>query len=111
LLDELKNRTDSICAEAGAKYSFSSEVMIHAYRIQETSDVCIRFADACRSIGLKPVFTSTRAGSDNNIFALHDLPGIVVGCGSRNTHTVDEFIRLDDLYKGAELVEKLLISG
>ena len=108
VLDDLRNRIDRICAEAGAKYTFSSEVMIHAYRTDETSDVCRLFADVCRSIGLEPVFTSTRAGSDNNIFALHDLPGIVVGCGSRNTHTIDEYINLDDLYKGAELVEKLL---
>lgn len=110
VLDELHARIGKKAGEAGAKYSFNSKVMIRAYRTDETEDVCVTFTKACRSMGIEPVFISTRGGSDNNVFAQHGLPGIVVGCGMRNTHTTGEYIYLDDLYRGAELVEKIILE-
>ena len=95
---------------AGAKQTFNSEVMIKAYRTDESEDVCVTFVNACGKIGAEPEFVSTRGGSDNNVFAQYDIPGIVVGCGMRNTHSTSEYIYLDDLYGGAELVEAIIIE-
>jgi tripeptide aminopeptidase len=107
-LDELKKTVDSICAKNGARYTFTSDAKIRAYCTPEDSDVCKSFAAVCLSMGLEPKFITTRGGSDNNVFAQHGLQGIVVGFGSRETHTTDEYIMLDDLYKGAELVENII---
>lgn len=107
-LDGLKETVDRICAKNGASYEFSSDIKIHAYSTPEDSDVCRSFAAVCCSMDIEPKFITTRGGSDNNVFALHGLPGIVVGCGSRETHTTSEYIRLEDLYKGAELAEQII---
>ena len=108
VLDELHDIVSSKSDTAGAGHTFDSEVRIRAYRTSESEDVCVRFSDACRSMGIEPEFVSTRGGSDNNSFAVHGIPGIVVGCGMSNTHTTSEFILLEDLYKGAELVEQII---
>ena len=107
-LEDLQDRVRQKADEAGAKYLFSYKVMIKAYRTDESSDVCKAFTSACRSLDIEPEFISTRGGSDNNVFAEHGIPGIVVGCGMENTHTTSEYIYLDDLYKGAELIEKII---
>ena len=107
-LDELRERVSRKAGEAGAKQTFNSEVMIRAYRTSESEDVCVTFAKACRDSGVEPEFLSTRGGSDNNVFALYGIPGIVVGCGMGNTHTTGEYIYLDDLHKGAVLVERII---
>lgn len=108
VLDELRERVERKASEAGAKQSFSSEVMIKAYRTDETEEVCVSFANACRSMGIEAEFVSTRGGSDNNVFAQYDIPGIVVGCGMSNTHSTSEYICLEDLYQGAGLVEQII---
>ncbi len=110
VLDELLERIERKAAEAGAEYSFESKVMIHAYRTDESEEVCEIFRKACRSMGIEAEFISTRGGSDNNVFAQCGLPGIVVGCGMSNTHSTDEYIYLDDLYRGAELVERIILE-
>lgn len=109
-LEELHDRIDRKVSEAGAKYSWNSQIMIKAYRTSETEEVCVRFTEACRQMGIEPEFVSTRGGSDNNVFAQYGLPGIVVGCGMRNTHSTSEYIYLDDLYNGAELVERIIMQ-
>ncbi|MBE6019185.1 MAG: M20/M25/M40 family metallo-hydrolase [Clostridiales bacterium] len=107
-LDELRDRVERKAAAAGASCTFDSEVMIKAYRTDESEDVCGTFLKACRGIGVEPEFVSTRGGSDNNVFALHGIPGIVVGCGMRNTHSTSEYIYLDDLFRGVELVSRII---
>ena len=109
-LEELHARIGKKAEEAGARYSWNSQVMIKAYRTSTASGVCETFAKACRSMGIEPEFISTRGGSDNNVFAQNGIPGIVVGIGMANTHSTSEYILLDDLYKGAELAEKIIQS-
>ena len=107
-LDGLRERVSSKASAAGADYTFDSKVMIKAYRTAETEDVCVAFVNACRDLGVDPEFISTRGGSDNNVLALHGIPGIVVGCGMGDTHSTSEYIYLEDLFKGADLVEKII---
>ena len=108
VLEELESRISEKCKAAGASYSFDSEVKIRAYRTPETAEVCEVFAEVCRGMGLEPEFCETRGGSDNNVFAAKGLSGIVVGCGMSNTHATNEFIRIDDLVRGAEMVVALI---
>lgn len=110
-VNELRERIDKKVKEEGAKYDFTSEVKLRAYRTSEDEDVCVTFEKACREMGIEPEFVSTRGGSDNNVFAQSGLPGIVVGCGMANTHSTAEYIYLDDLCKGAELIEAIIRSG
>lgn len=105
---QLAERIDEKCAAAGAEYTFSSEVMIRAYETAETDRSCAVFKRACSNLGLTGELVSTKGGSDNNIFAEHGIRGIVLSCGMENTHTVNEFIRIAEMEKGAELVAEII---
>lgn len=107
-VEELRSRTETICRGAGAELKFESEVMIHAYRTPETAEACRIFRQVCSEMGLSGELVPTRGGSDNNYFAQHGIEGIVVSCGMMNTHATDEYIYVDDLVKGCELVAKII---
>lgn len=105
---QLAERIDEKCAAAGAKYTFSSEVMIRAYETAVTDRSCTAFQNACVNQGLAGELVATRGGSDNNIFAEHDIKGIVISCGMENTHTVNEYIPVTELEKGSGLIAEIL---
>ena len=75
---QLAERVAEKCDSAGAKYTFDSEVMIRAYETAETDRLCAVFRSACSNLGLAGEIVSTRGGSDNNIFAEHDIRGIMI---------------------------------
>ena len=58
----------------------------------------------------EPEFVQTFGGSDNNCFAEHGIPGLVLSCGMQNVHTVDEFIRIADIRDSVMLILCLAIQ-
>lgn len=107
-VEQLEERIRAKCGSAGAKYSFSSQIMIRAYETAETDRSCAVFRSACDNLGFTGELVATRGGSDNNVFAEHGIRGIVVACGMENTHTVNEYIPVDELEKGSGLIAELL---
>ena len=87
---------------------FSVEEHIIAYHTLEDHPVVRRFKRACRKLGLAGSTTATLGGSDNNVLALHGITGIVLSCGMYSVHSTEEYTRVEDLVKGAELVAELL---
>lgn len=104
----LAQRVEKKCSAAGAKCTFNSEVMLKAYETPETDRACVLFRSACSSLGLEGELVATRGGSDNNVFAEHGIKGIVLSCGMRNTHTVKEYIRIEDIEKGCRMIAEIV---
>ena len=107
-VEQLAERIAEKCGSAGAKCTISSEVMIKAYETPETDRSCAVFKSACSNLGLKGELVATRGGSDNNIFAEHGIRGVVLSCGMENTHTVNEYVPVIELEKGARLIAEIL---
>lgn len=105
---QLEERIARKCESAGAKHTFSSEVMIRAYETAEDDRSCVVFKEACRNLGLNGELVATRGGSDNNIFAEHGIRGIVLSCGMENTHSVNEYIRISDMEKCVRLISEII---
>lgn len=59
---------------------------------------------AAESIGLKPELVSTGGGSDASIVNGNNIRCANLGIGMSAVHTTEEFIRMDDLIRDAELV-------
>ena len=108
VVKQLAERVDEKCASAGAKYTFSSDVMIIAYETAENDRSCTVFQQACSNLGLNGELVATRGGSDNNVFAEHDIRGIVISCGMENTHSVNECIRISEIEKGTRLIAEII---
>ena len=69
----------------------------------------VRLAKAsCAEHGFAPAITVTGGGSDANFFNAYGLPSVILGTGMSNVHTVDEFIKEEDLYNSALMVHGIL---
>lgn len=104
----LENAFSAAASDTGASFTVESSIDLKAYDISDDDTVVSRFLSACRNIGIDGKLISTFGGSDNHNFVLHGIKGIVLSCGMNNVHSTDEYIRTEDLVKGASLVSMLM---
>ncbi len=106
VIDGIRRTFEESIGKAGL--TFVVDEHLPAYRTPEDHPVVKRFKRACDELGLPGRTTYTLGGSDNNVFALHGITGVVLSCGMRNVHSTREYTQVDDLMKGAALVARLL---
>ena len=63
---------------------------------------------ACAMHGFTPDITVTGGGSDANFLNAYGLPSVILGTGMAHVHTVDEYIKEEDLYNSALMVHGIL---
>lgn len=63
---------------------------------------------ACERIGLETLLRVTGGGADANIFNAAGVPTTVLGCGMVNIHRHDEYVRISDMVKSAQLVVSIV---
>lgn len=107
-ISEELEKIKSYCSESeskfGGKVNFSIEKLYNGYSISENSKSINRFLDVCYKLGIKPLLTSTRGGSDANVLNEKGLETLNISCGMRNPHSLDEFIYIKDLIDISKLV-------
>lgn len=64
--------------------------------------------EALRQLNITPKHILTNGGSDASIFNEHGIVTLNLSNGMQDVHTNNEFILLDDLYKGSELIVKII---
>ena len=75
------------------------------FRSVPADDPAVLWAmQAVRSIGATPRLEATGGGSDGNILAGKGLTSIVLSVGMERVHSKDEYIKIEQLTKGAELL-------
>lgn len=110
LVTEIKEIFQAEANRIGGTLDYGYEVFFAAYHVDMESDTIAHFKNACSGIGTMAEFIPTFGGADNHQFHAHGINGIVVACGMENVHTVKEYIKIENLVKGAELVEKLIVD-
>lgn len=83
----------------------------HRFRGYETNlshPVAKRWERACLANGVKPKWQRTFGGSDLNHFVDHGIEGLVVGSAMYRVHSKEEFTRVEDMVKNAEILESLM---
>ena len=89
------------------KASYKEE--IKAYNVDPSSDVIKKYNDALNEVGLDNAkLITTCGGSDNNNINKFGIEGIVISNGMNKPHTTDEYIKIDELNKTAEIVLNLM---
>lgn len=105
---EIEKRLKQIETETGAFMKFRWETQIYAYETDRNSVPAARFKRVCGQLGLCGELRETFGGSDNNNFARHQIPGLVLSCGMYQVHSTREYTRIEDLISGARLVAGLV---
>jgi tripeptide aminopeptidase len=111
VLDELKEQVahmkevfEKTCAEFGATCEFKHINMYSNVNFEEDAEVVQTAFKAIRSLGIEPKTMSSGGGSDANVLNGQGIPTCNLAIGYEKIHTVNEFIRLDDLENAAQLL-------
>jgi tripeptide aminopeptidase len=103
----ITSRLEEAAEHFGGSVDVTWEPAYRSYTIPDDTPVVARFKAACGRLGLETAFLAGGGGSDANIFNVHGIDSIVLGCGMENPHTTDERIKLTDIETLAKLAVEL----
>ena len=91
-----------------AKVTAEEEHKYSSFLIDTESTVVKLAKSACAMYGFTPDITQTGGGSDANFLNAYGVPCVILGTGMQNVHTVEEFLKEEDLYNSALMVYGIL---
>lgn len=83
----------------------------HGFALDRGHPLVRLFERACARIGIQPVLATSGGGSDANIFNDARLPALVLSTGMEQMHTTDEYVRVDQLVAGHDLILALIAEA
>ena len=92
------------------RVAISNDVEYQAFRILKGESFLKFLKGVFIMCGIKPILKKTGGGSDANIFHKHGIMAINISNGMQNVHSPEEFILIDDLYKGCAVVLQTVIN-
>lgn len=81
----------------GTRYEFRQHVSFEGYQIAEEHPGVQRTIQSAQKTGLEPQLIRTNGGSDNNVFVLRGLPGVVLSAGYMEPHSLKERVKLSEM--------------
>lgn len=106
--DEIVNTIVDGVAKHGGKADAVVEHKYSSFLVAEDSRVVELAKAACAAHGFTPNVTQTGGGSDANFINAYGVPCVILGTGMSNVHTVEEYIKEEDLYNSALMVYGIL---
>lgn len=106
--DEIVGTIVASAEKHGAKAEAHVEHKYSSFLLPEDSIAVALARDACAVYGFEPVIALTGGGSDANFINAYGVPCAILGTGMANVHTVDEYIKEEDLYNTALMVHGIL---
>jgi len=106
--DFLTSKAYEITDKYKAGLKIDKTIEYEAFRIKEDEPFLITIQDAYKRCAINPCLTITGGGSDANIFNQNGIKAINISNGMQSVHSQDEFILLEDLIKGAEVVLEVI---
>jgi tripeptide aminopeptidase len=103
-LEHMKSTFESTAQQAGGHAEVHITHMYPAYGFGDQQPIVDIAMRAARSLGFEPATASSGGGSDANVLNGLGIPTVNMAIGYENIHTVNEFIRLDDLENAAKLM-------
>lgn len=112
---KLERQTAGMCetfqrcaTEMGAVAEIDVIRLYDPFTIMKESEIALLAAQAAQSANLTAAFVATGGGSDANYYNRYGVPCVVLGIGMQKSHTTDEFIEEEDLYRSAKLVVEII---
>lgn len=107
--DEIVNTLVGAAEAAGAvKVDALVEHKYSPFYVEPESEVVALAKAACAEFNFTPDVGQTGGGSDANFLNAYGLPSVILGTGMSNVHTVEEYIKEEDLYNSALMVYGIL---
>jgi tripeptide aminopeptidase len=110
-MDELREQVahmvkvfEDTAAEFGTTVEIKTQNMYANLNHDVNAQVVQTAFKAIRSLGFEPSVMASGGGSDANVLNGKNIPTCNVAIGYEKIHTIEEFIRLNDLENGARLL-------
>jgi len=105
--DNLKNSLKKIELKQG-KWELKREDLYKGYSIKDDEDVIKNINNVFKKLGIELKLKSTIGGSDANIFNEKGIKALNVGIAIENPHSVEEKVKIDNLFNLSKIVYELL---
>ncbi len=106
--DEIVNTIVGSAEKYGAKVNAHVEHKYSSFLVDKGSRAVELAQKACAAHGFAPVIDLTGGGSDANFINAYGVPCVILGTGMSNVHTVEEYLKEEDLYNSALMVYGIL---
>jgi len=91
------------------KFKIEIEGVQRPYFIKESHPLVAGLRAAMRSQKIKPVIAGSEGATVITFFQNKSIPAVATGFGCGGcAHTADEYVKIEDLYKGAKVLEEFL---
>lgn len=105
LLQEIK----SVIGKYAKKFTLEIEGIQEPYFIDASYPLVISLKKAMRNLKIKPVIKGSEGATVITFFKQKNIPAVAFGFGSQGcAHTADEYVNIENLYKGALVLEEFL---
>lgn len=103
---------ESCCAaaaqEMGASYDFQHELAYPSLSLDLDCPLVQLTKQAMEAEGITPDLQVIGGGSDANILAGHGYRSVILGLGMRDVHTVEESLDMDEVWKAAKVLRRMM---
>jgi succinyl-diaminopimelate desuccinylase len=107
ILKDLKR----LIAMHAKKFQLNVEAIQQPYFINENHSLVSGLKKAMRENGIKPVIKGSEGATVITFFRRKNIPAVATGFGSKGcAHTADEYVKIANLYKGANMLKEFLIN-
>lgn len=109
--DEIVNTIVDSAQKYGAQAEAKVDHKYSSFLVDKDSKVVTLAERSCAICGFAPNVTLTGGGSDANFINEAGVPCVILGTGMANVHTVEEFLKEEDLYNTALMVYGILLAA
>ena len=92
----------------GAEVEIKVDRVYDAVNVDEDDEIVILAKKAFNNLGIKAYTDSTGGASDVNIYASKGYKTVNLAIGMTNVHSVNEFIKIEDLYNSSRVVLEII---
>jgi succinyl-diaminopimelate desuccinylase len=108
---EILNNIKKIIQKHTKEFKIEIEGIQKPYQIHKDHPLVDNLIKAMRKINVKPSIKGSEGATTITFFQDKNIPAIATGFGSSGcAHIADEYVNIDNLYKGARVLEEFLKS-
>jgi succinyl-diaminopimelate desuccinylase len=105
ILGEIKK----IARDHTAKFKLEVEAVQKPYSIDEKHFLVLNLTKALKKTSREPIISGSQGATVMTLFADKKIPAVAFGFGSSGqSHVSNEYVKIDNLYKGARILEIFL---
>jgi len=105
--DHMVEELEKAAAKNGGTVDIVRERKYNPLNVPKDAHIITELVKSFDTHGHEPIITSTGGGSDTNIYYEKGLDCVNFSCGMSKVHTLEEFIKISDMEKAANVIYTL----